>query len=274
MDENKKIKLIVLGPRGRVGKVLVDMILDDPDFELVGAVGRRGSDVIGHDVGDVIISGRHIGVKIVDELEEIIDKGDVIIDFTGPEGTIEHVKVASKHGTPYVIGVSGLTQSQLDYIKELAKSFPAVLMLNGSLGMNVLFAILPKIVNILKDYDIEITEYHHRRKIDSPSGTAMRLAEVMAKARGYNIEKDLIFGRKGHVGVRPKDQIGIHAIRGGNIAGVHTIIIAGKTEWLEIRHEAVGVETFAAGSLTAAKWVYDKPPGFYTMEEVLGLDKL
>lgn len=238
---------------------------------LVGANGRMGEAVrsIAETSGEVRVSEC---VEMGDPIAERIDNCDVVIDFSQPAAISSILRACVAQAKPLVIGTTGHSDAQLKAIDEAAANFPVLLAPNFSVGVNALFWLTRKAAELLgSDFDLEIVETHHRLKKDAPSGTAKRLAEILCEARGLNYHEHVRHGREGTVGARPPDQIGVHAIRGGDVVGDHTVIFAGRGERLELTHKASSRETFAAGALRAAAWIVGKPPGRYSMEDVLGL---
>ncbi len=208
-----------------------------------------------------------------DDVSKHINACDVVIDFSSPDATDALCAVCREAGKPAVIGTTGHSREQRASIEELAASVPLVLSPNFSVGVNALFWLTRKASEMLgDDFDLEITEMHHRLKKDAPSGTAKRLAEILCESRGLNYGKNVRHGREGLAGERPGNEIGVHSIRGGDVVGDHTVTFAGAGERLELSHKAASRETFAAGALRAARWVVDKPPGLYSMQDVLGLE--
>lgn len=264
------IRVIVNGACGRMGQMITKLICSDKDLQLAGAVENSSSEYISQDIG-YMISGKSLGIIVQKDLAEVIDKGDVIIEFTSPSATIKHAETAVKYNKPMVIGTTGYSKEELDKLKNLAVNIPCVISPNMSIGMNVLFKLARQAAQFLKDnYDIEIVEAHHSKKKDAPSGSAMKLAEIIANVKGINNEK-FLYGRRGNVGEREKNTIGIHAVRGGDIIGEHDVIFAGANEKLELKHQVYSRETFAKGSLIAAKFAMKAKKGIYSMEDVIGL---
>ena len=265
------IRTIVCGAAGKMGRRICALIEEDKELQLVGAVEAKGSPSIGQDAG--ILSGSSAnGIAIVDDLSKVIEDGEVVIDFTAPSATVSHVRVAADNKKPIVIGTTGLNHDQIEEIKKLAAIVPIVLSPNMSLGVNILFKLVKDIAEKLgEDYNIEIVEMHHRFKADAPSGTALKLAEFAAEGLGEKLEDIAVYGRKGLIGERKSKEIGIMSLRGGDVVGDHTVIFAGLGERLELTHKASSRDTFARGALRAAKWVIDKVPGLYSMQDVLGL---
>ena len=265
------IKAIVAGAAGRMGGRIINVISQEDGIELAAAFERADSPAIGKDAGIVAGVGE-LGVEIADSLDAVIDKGDVIIDFTFHSATVEHARKASEKGRAMVIGTTGFSNEELDEIKKLSANFPCVLAPNMSVGINLLYKLIDMTARVLgEDYDIEIVEAHHRLKKDAPSGTALQLARVAAKARGKELEEVAVYERHGLIGERPKGQIGIQTVRAGDIVGEHTVLFGGIGERIEIVHKASSRDTFAKGAVRAAKWIVGKPNGFYSMQDVLNL---
>ncbi len=258
------IRVAVAGAAGRMGRLIVQNVVRDEELELVQAFDLRE---IGKDAGEVAGVGR-IGIPITDakEMEEKLD-ADVLVDFTTAEGAVENIRIASQKGVKLVVGTTGFTEDHWRKIEEFCKNVPAVISPNFSIGVNIFWKLVEFAVQFLKDYDIEILEMHHRFKKDAPSGTALKAAEII---RRYLGDKKLVFGREG---VCPRgDEIGVFAIRGGDIVGEHTVFFIGMGERIEITHRALSRQAFASGAIRAVKWIanVDKP-GIYGMNDVLGL---
>ena len=265
------IRAIVTGAGGRMGGRILALAKDADDFQVVGATERSGHPAIGRDAGDVAGVGP-IGVKIGNSLSEVIMGANVIIDFTAPEASIAHLRAASDAGVPIVVGTTGLSKEQLEEARRLAAKMPCVISPNMSVGVNVLFRILKEVARYLgEDYEVEITEAHHHFKKDAPSGTAIKMAQVIAEALGWDLEQVGIYGRKGIVGERPTQQIGVHTVRAGDIVGEHTVLFGGMGERVEITHRAHSRDNFARGALRAARFVVQAPKGLYDMADVLNL---
>ena len=264
-------RTIVCGSAGKMGRRICALIEDDKEMQLVGAIEVKGSQSVGQDVG-ILIGSQPIGVSVKDDLKDVIDDGEVIIEFTTPDATLEHVRVAADNKKPIVIGTTGLKDEQVKEIEKFSAIIPIVLAPNMSLGVNMLFKLVKEAAEILgEDYDIEIVEMHHRFKVDAPSGTALKLAEYAAEGLGVSLEEVGVFGRKGLIGERKPKEIGVMSLRGGDVVGDHTVIFAGLGERVELTHKASSRDTFARGSIRAAKWIVDKVPGLYSMQDVLGL---
>lgn len=265
-------KVIVAGAAGRMGQRISFMVHENPDLELAAAFEQADSPAVGRDIGEVAGFGA-VGVPIADGLASVIDKGDVIIDFTFHLATMEFVKLAAENGRAMVIGTTGLTAENLAEIKQLAEgNFPCVQAPNMAVGVNVLFKLVEKAASVLGDgYDVEIVEAHHRMKKDAPSGTALKLGEMAAGALGRDLAEVGVFERNGVIGERTDKEIGIQTIRAGDIVGEHTVYFAGAGERIEISHRAHSRDNFARGAAVAAAWVSGKKNGMYSMFDVLGL---
>jgi len=267
------IKTVVAGASGRMGKRLIALLRESTDFQVVGAVERKDHVDLGRDAGEGAGVGP-LGVPIVDSIGKVLSGAQVLLDFTAPGAAMQHLEAASRAGAAAVIGTTGLGEADLKRARELTARIPCVQSPNMSVGVNVLYGVLAQVASALGDgYDIEVIEAHHHFKKDSPSGTAEKMAQVMAEARGRDIRKVGVYGRHGVVGERTKDEIGVHAIRAGDIVGEHTILFGGMGERIEIIHRAQSRDNFAYGALRAACWVVGQSPGMYDMLDVLGLRK-
>lgn len=243
------LRLLINGSRGRMGHALIDCASRDSELEVAGAV----------DVGD--------------DFSGALADCDVVIDFTHADVTPEVAEASAGAGKPIVIGTTGHNDAQIQAIHACAGRIPMVFAPNFSVGVNTLFWLTRTATEILgPDFDLEVVEMHHRLKKDAPSGTARRLAEILAEVRGLKYASDVRHGREGMVGERPSAEIGMHSLRGGDVVGDHTVIYANTGERLELTHKASSRDTFANGALRAAKWVVRKPPGLYDMQDVLGLN--
>ncbi|MFV1993897.1 MAG: 4-hydroxy-tetrahydrodipicolinate reductase [Verrucomicrobiales bacterium] len=242
------LKLLVTGCRGRMGQAIIQCAQDDPDLEVVATI----------DMGD--------------ELEPALAAADTVIDFSAHAFSAELASACAREGRSLVIGTTGHTSQELETIQQAAETRPVILAPNFSVGVNTLFWLTAKATEILgSGFDLEVLEMHHRLKTDAPSGTAKRLAEILAAARDLDYEKDTRHGRRGDVGARGGNEIGVHALRGGDVVGDHTVVYAGNGERVELTHKASSRNTFANGALRAAKWLRDQPAGLYDMQDVLGL---
>lgn len=264
------IKVVILGAAGRMGSTIMQLISEDTEMMLAGAVEKKDSPFIGEDASRF---GGTKGVAITAALENVAAKDTVVIDFTHPDSVMENIKFAEKIGFPMVVGTTGFNVERMDYIRSAATAkFPCVLSPNMSMGVNLLFKLVAETAKVLgDDYDVEIVEIHHRMKKDAPSGTAVKLGQVAAEALGRDYEKAAVYERKGMTGERTRKEIGMQTLRAGDVVGEHTVIFGGIGERIELTHRAHSRENFARGAIRAAKWVYDKNPGFYSMKDVLGL---
>ncbi len=265
------IRIAVAGAAGKMGSRIVALSREYDSIKLTGALERKGHKDIGKDAG-VIAGAGETCVLLSDNIEKVLDEANVVIDFTHTDSTLEHLKAASAKGRAMVIGTTGFTKDQLEEIKTLTKKIPCVMASNMSLGVNLLLKVLQDVARALgDDYDIEIIEAHHRMKKDAPSGTAMKMAQVIARAVDRDLDDAAVYARKGMIGARTKKEIGIQTIRAGDIVGEHTVLFGGLGERIEITHKASSRDTFARGALKAAIWVHDRPAGLYDMQDVLGL---
>lgn len=265
------IKVTVCGAAGRMGSRIIALSKDYSDIKIVGAVEAKNNSKLGLDAG-VVAGIEELGVKIVDDIEKIINITDVVVNFTSPEATLEHLEIVKKYKKSIVIGTTGFSNDQLALIQQSSKEIPIVLSPNMSIGVNLLFKILKDVAKVLGDnYDVEIIEAHHRMKKDAPSGTAIKMAKVIAEALGRNFDEVVVYARKGMIGERTTKEIGIQTIRAGDIVGEHTVIFGGLGERIEITHKASSRDTFARGALRAAIWLYGKSAGLYDMGDVLGI---
>lgn len=265
------MRVIVTGVAGRMGGRLVTLLLQSADLSLVGAVEGKGHPSIGKDAGEQAGCGQ-CDVRIGDDLRSVIDAGDVVVDFSAPPASLSHLKIAAHHKRAMVIGTTGFSEADLEQIRASAKMVPCVLSPNMSVGVNLIFKVVAEMAKALgDDYDIEVIESHHRLKKDAPSGTAMKMAQILADATGRNLEQVGVYARKGITGERKRGEIGIQAIRAGDIVGDHTVLFGGMGERLEVTHRAQSRDTFAAGALRAARWVVTQPAGLYDMMDVLGI---
>lgn len=267
-------KVIVAGAAGRMGQRIGAMVSRHAALELVGGFEQPDSPAVGRDMGEVGGYGS-IGVAIAPSLESIIDQADVVIDFTFHAATMAFAKICAAHKKAMVIGTTGLSQENLDELRGLSSEMAIVQSANMAVGVNVMFKMAKKIAAILgNDYDMEIVEAHHNMKKDAPSGTALRLGEMLADGVGRNLAEVGVYERNGIIGERSKSEIGIQTVRGGDIVGEHTIYYCGPGERIELTHRAHNRDNFARGAAAAAAWLADKKSGMYTMFDVLGLADL
>jgi len=264
-------KIGVIGAGGRMGQRIVATICEDEAVQLAGALESKQSPLLGKDAANVAGCGES-GILLTDSLDELVSASDVIIDFSTPDATLDHMEAVARGSKAIVIGTTGHTPDQKVAFDRLAQKNSVVMAPNMSVGVNVMWRLLDQAARVLgDDYDVEIVEAHHRNKEDAPSGTAMRSAEVVAEALGRDLAKDAVYHREGRTGPRGAKEIGLQAIRGGDIVGDHTIYFAGIGERLEITHRASSRDTFAKGAVRAAKWIAGKGAGLYNMQDVLGL---
>ncbi|MBK6552663.1 MAG: 4-hydroxy-tetrahydrodipicolinate reductase [Rhodocyclaceae bacterium] len=265
-----KIRFAVAGAGGRMGRTLIEAILKAPDAELAGALDMAGSPFLGKDAGELV--GSPCGVAISDDLEATLAKVECLIDFTRPEGTLRHMDACRRHRVHMIIGTTGMNTEQKLAIQDAARDIPIVFAPNMAVGVNLVFKLLETAAVILNDgYDVEIVEAHHRHKVDAPSGTALRMGEVVAAALGRSLDECAVYGREGHTGERPATQIGFATVRGGDIVGDHTVLFAGTGERVEITHKAASRMPYALGSIRAARFLRGRTNGLYDMQDVLGL---
>ena len=258
------IRAVVAGAAGRMGSRILAMLQEEKDFAVAGAFERSNSEYVGRDAG---------GIRIAGGIEAALEGGaDVVIDFTAPAATMQHAAACAARGVALVIGTTGLGAEQKDELRRLARRIPLLLAPNMSVGVNVLFRLVAEAAKALgATYEIEIVEMHHRMKRDAPSGTALRLAEVAAEALGVDPADAFVYQRHGDVGARKKGTIGVQALRGGDVVGEHTVHFLADGERLELTHEATSRDNFARGAVRAARWLAGRKPGFYDMQDVLGL---
>jgi len=263
------IKVIVCGGCGKMGSKVAKLICQNKDMKLLGIIESPSHPDIGKVWGGSLGIGE-TGILIKDDLEEIIQNADQIVEFTNPQVSLEHLEIISKYKKPLIMGTTGFSSKEIEKINRLAQGIPFLLSPNMSLGVNLLFKLAAETAAALSDdYDIEIVETHHRFKKDAPSGTAKKLAQEIAKAKGINLDEAAIYGREGIIGERGKGEICIHSIRGGDITGEHTVIFTALGERLELTHKAHSRDTFAYGTIQAIKFMESKPAGFYEMKDVL-----
>jgi len=266
------IRIVIVGAAGRMGKRLIANILEAADLQLAGAVEWEKSPDLGKDAG-LNAGAREAGVAITANLEPLLEQADAIIDFS--TGTVlRNAELAVKHHCAVVLGTTALNADDRDRLHTLGEQGGRLVVAsNMSVGVNLLFNLVGKVAKILgEDYDIEIVEMHHNQKKDAPSGTAVTLAEKICAATGMSYDDDVTHGRQGLVGARPKRQIGMHALRGGDVVGDHTVIFATGGERVELSHKASSRDTFAKGALRAVRFLAAAKPGCYSMQDVLGLN--
>ena len=267
----KVIKAIVIGAAGRMGGRVLSAIHETSDIHLYGAVEREDHPSLGRDAGEVAGMDKW-NIPLVGALKEVISSGDVVIDFTQAEASLKNLQIVAESRKAAVIGSTGFSAQQVEAARELAQKVPCVLSPNMSVGVNVMFKVVADLARILgDDYDIEVIEAHHRMKKDAPSGTAMKLGQVLAEAVKRDFGQVGVFARKGLIGERSRREIGMQTIRAGDIIGEHTVLFGGIGERLEVTHRAHSRDNFARGAVRAARWVVGQKPGLYDMQDVLGL---
>jgi len=265
------INCIVNGAGGRMGSRIIYTIHQTEEIRLVGAIELKGHPLMGTDAGESLGIGK-IDIPVVDSIDKVNSDFDVLIDFSTPESSLISLERVAIKKKAVVIGTTGFSTQQTERIKKLTQDIPCVCAPNMSVGINLMFNLISQVAKILKDeYDIEIIESHHRFKKDAPSGTAMKMAQILADTIKRNLNQVAVHQRKGVIGERSREEIGIQVIRGGDIVGEHTVIFAGMGERLEITHRAHSRDTFARGAVRAAKWVVAQQPGLYDMQDVIGL---
>ncbi|GLR29185.1 MULTISPECIES: 4-hydroxy-tetrahydrodipicolinate reductase [Psychrobacter] len=266
------IKVGVIGAGGRMGRMLIEAVQNNPKTILNAAIERQGSSLVGADAGEVAAIGR-LEVQIVDVLEAVINDIDVLIDFSLPDATEKNMQVCAEHNVAMVIGTTGFNEAQEQVLAKASEKIAIVYAGNYSTGINLSLKLLGMAAKAFgNEADVEIIEAHHKHKIDAPSGTAYMMAEAVAEARGQNLKDVAIYGREGQTGERESGTIGIHAVRGGEIVGDHTVMFIADGEVVEITHRARERMTFAAGAVRAATWVTEQAIGQYDMQDVLGLN--
>ncbi|MDX1250659.1 MAG: 4-hydroxy-tetrahydrodipicolinate reductase [Gammaproteobacteria bacterium] len=265
------IRIAVSGAGGRMGHSLIEACGQHPDLVLAAALERPGSPSLGMDAGEMAGTGK-TGVRVTDDLAAVSASFDVLIDFTRPEVTLDNLKVCCAAGRSMVIGTTGFSAGQRQQIAEAASDIAIVMAPNMSVGVNLCFKLLDMAARVLGDeVDIEIIEAHHRHKVDAPSGTALRMGEVVAQALGRDLKECAVYGREGVTGERDRATIGFATVRGGDIVGDHTVLFAGLGERVEITHKASSRMTFANGAVRAAAWLMQRERGLFDMQDVLGL---
>ena len=265
------IRAVVAGAAGRMGGCNLRAVWESDDFELCGAFEVAGHAAVGKDAGAVAGVGE-MGVPVVDRAEDAMRGGHVLIDFSSPAASLDHLRQAASLDLAAVIGTTGFDPAQKEAVSELAGRVRAVIAPNMSVGVNVLIALVRQAAGLLgEDFDVELVEAHHHFKKDAPSGTALALAEDAAAALGRDLSRVGVYGREGQVGERTHEEIGIMTLRAGDLVGEHTVMFGGVGERIELIHRAHSRDNFARGAIRAARWVVDRPAGIYSMADVLGL---
>ncbi len=264
-------RIAVAGAAGRMGRALVQAVSQDPATILAVATDRHGSSLIGADAGEMAGIGK-LGVLVSDSLADAAAEFDVLIDFTSPASTIDHIETCRTHGKGIVIGTTGLSEDQKQQLKDAGRDIPVVFAPNMSVGVNLIFKLLETAARVMgEESDIEIVEAHHRHKVDAPSGTALHMGEIIAETLGRDLKKCAIYGREGHTGARDSETIGFSTIRGGDIVGEHNAMFIAEGERVEIGIRSASRATYANGAVRGAKWLSSKTHGLFDMQDVLEL---
>lgn len=267
-----QVRVAIVGAGGRMGRTLIESAYHQEHIRLGAAIERPGSSLVGVDAGELAGVGK-LNVLVMDSLDYATDDFDVLIDFTAPEASIVHLDWCVRHKKAMVIGTTGFNHAQKEQINAFAEQTPVVMAPNMSVGVNLMWKLLELAAEVMGDYtDIEIIEGHHRHKKDAPSGTALKMGEVIAKTLGRDLEKCAVYGREGITGERDRETIGFATVRAGDLVGEHTAMFADIGERLEITHKASSRMTFANGAMRAAHWLVEQKPGLYDMQQVLGLN--
>lgn len=265
------IKTIIAGAGGRMGGRIAQLISESKEMVVSGVFEKAGHPSVDKDLGEWLGTGK-MGLTITSDPEEAMDKGEVVIDFTFHTASLEHLRLAGGRRKPIVIGSTGFTGQEMDEVKVLCQNVPCVLAPNMSVGVNVLFKVVRDVAIALGEgFDMEILEVHHKMKKDAPSGTALKLAQILAQARSQDLDQVAVYERRGIIGERKPEEIGIQTFRAGDIIGEHTVLFGGMGERIEITHRAHNRDTFARGALRAAQWIIHQKKGLYDMHDVLGL---
>lgn len=270
-SSSTSIKVGIIGAGGRMGSMLIEAVAQNPQTQLAAAIERSGSSLIGVDAGELVGLDKN-NVALSDNLEAELSKIDVLIDFSLPDSTERNVQLCAQHKVAMVIGTTGLSEAQQQALDRACEQIPVVYAGNYSTGVNVSLKLIEMAAKAFGDTaDIEVIESHHKHKVDAPSGTAFMMANAAAEARGQNLKEVAIYGREGQTGERKPGSIGIHAIRGGEIIGDHSVMLIADGEMVEIKHHARERMTFAAGAVRASTWIVNQQAGRYDMQDVLGL---
>lgn len=270
MNQSGNNRVVIAGASGRMGRALLEAVAGTTDIGVHAALEREGSPWLGHDAGE--LAGTHLGVAISQDIEAALTEAQVFIDFTRPEATLHHLVLCQQKNVAMVIGTTGFDAPGKAAITAAAENIPIVFAPNMSVGVNLALKLLDMAARVLNEgFDVEILEAHHRHKVDAPSGTALRMGEVVAAALGKDLRKCAVYGREGVTGERDPNTIGFATVRGGDVVGDHTVMFAGIGERLEITHKASSRMTFALGALRAARFLRGRLSGLYDMQDVLGL---
>lgn len=265
------IRIAIAGAAGRMGKALIESAHKNTETVLAAAIVRPTSSLIGADAGEFGGLGK-VDVKIVGDISAVVDQFDVLIDFSSPAATLANVKVCAAHKKPIVVGTTGFNDAEKAELLSYQTQIPLLLSANFSTGVNLCFKLLDMAARVLGDeYDVEVYEAHHRHKVDSPSGTAVRMGEVLANALDRDLKKVAVYGREGQIGARPRETIGFATVRGGDVVGDHTVMFMADGERVEITHKASSRLAFSNGAVRAAVWLKNQSTGLFDMQDVLGL---
>ncbi|NOT16347.1 MAG: 4-hydroxy-tetrahydrodipicolinate reductase [Methylotenera sp.] len=266
----KPLKVVIAGCSGRMGHALLEGVFSDAELILHGALDRTASPDLGRDAGAQF--GRVSQVKLTDDVQSTLKDADVLVDFTRPEASVQYLSLCQQNNVSMVIGTTGFTAEEKQLIEAAARNIPIVFAPNMSVGVTLLINLVEQAAKVLNTgYDIEVVEMHHRHKVDAPSGTALRLGEAAAHGLRQNLKDCAIYAREGVTGEREAGKIGFATLRGGDVVGDHTVVLAGIGERVELTHKASSRATFALGALRAAKFLSDKKTGLFDMRDVLGL---
>lgn len=265
------MRVAIIGASGRMGKTLIDAVNQKAGLTVSAAIERPDSSLIGVDAGELAGVGK-LGVTVVGAIEEVINQFDVLIDFTTPETTTHNLEVCVAHNKKIIIGTTGFDESGLAAIDQAAQKIAVIFAANFSVGVNLCLKLLAQTAEVLDEgYDIEVIEGHHRHKVDAPSGTALRMGQVVADTLGRDLKECAVYGREGITGARDADTIGFATVRAGDIVGDHTVLFATEGERVEITHKASSRMTFAKGAARCCGWIADKSTGLFDMQDVLNL---
>lgn len=266
------LNIAIAGASGRMGQILIETALSEPSMQLTSVLDRAGGPLVGQDIAVFLGLGQPTGIVVSDDIEKVFTQAECLIDFTRPQATMTYLHAARRHRNKLVIGTTGLTAEQKAELKAASKTLPIVFAPNMSIGVNVTFKLLDIAARLLSTgYDIEIIEAHHRHKIDAPSGTALKMGEIAAKARDLDLSQAAVYSRQGVTGERDPATIGFAVVRGGDIVGDHTALFAGMGERVEITHRAFNRISYAQGALRAARFIADQASGLFDMQDVLRL---
>ncbi len=265
----KMLKIAIAGPSGRMGRMLIEAVLNHPQMQLTGALARAGHVLLGQEVGAFL--GKQTGVLVSDDIHAVLKGADCLIDFTRAQATMDYLAVAREYGTKLVIGTTGFNDEQKAELAAASPNLAMVVAPNMSIGVNTTFKLLEIAARLLPNYDVEIIEAHHRHKVDAPSGTALKMGEIVAQQRGLNLAEVAIYGRQGVTGERQSSTIGFATVRAGSIVGDHTVLFATEGERIEISHKSASRISYAQGALRAAQFLANKDSGLFDMQDVLDL---